>query len=243
MAITITPGYDFTVNEVPTKQTIKLLLDNIEFADIPPANLDAGLLGINYGNLSGNTMTTMIGEGNLMYDIHGHVFVLPATGAVCILHNSYGGYETIRFRQGDPLDTGINNPVSVDNFYGHCQSLVVTNESLGEVFYQAATTQSDKAFHIMQDTGLSGFHQRVLLCGSRRGTTLVSAGLWNRVSLNMDYVLKKTTININEWKPDEFPAINSDAPGLANKIGLAGPEEPNEIRAPCWLFGMELQSI
>lgn len=243
MPVTITPGYDFTVNEVPTKQTIKLLLEGIAFTDIPPANLDAGLLGINYGNLSGNTMTTMIGEGNLMYDIHGHVFVLTATGAVAIIHNCYGGYETIRFRQGDPLETGINNPVAIDNFYGHCQSLVVTNENLGEVFYQAATTQSDKVFHIMQDTGLSGFHQRVLLCGSRRGTQLISGGLWNRISLQYDYLLKKTTASVNEGKPDQFPAPNADAPGLANKIGICGPMEPNDIRSPTWMFGMEIQIV
>jgi hypothetical protein len=249
MALTITPGYDFGVNEVPTNTKLKLMLDAMQIAGIPKGSVDSGLAGILYGWLTGSTMATLPDEGSMLYDLNGRLFVKSATGVVSLYQSGFGGYETVRVRCADPLEPTQNNPVGgVDNWYGRIESLTAGNEDFDAVYYRVAASQSKTIFAMNQVTTVSGERVRILLCGGRRSTHLYASGTWRRDTRtgndrSMARSIEKSTDAVNEWKVTEFPNFNDSSDGLGPCFGVAGQMESNDARAPTFLFGADLMVI
>lgn len=247
MALSITPGYDFTVNEVPTRAKLQLMLTGMVIAGIPKESLDSSLFGISYGWLTGSTMATLANEGDVLFDISGQFWVKTKNGPVNVYNTGAGGWETVRYRTADPRDTAFNNPLSPNNFYGALESLVASNLDEDEVWFRIYTTQSQNLYCLPQVTTHSGAHNRVRPFGTGRGTILQSTGSYPRDSLtgnrNFCYTIEKAAGSVNEWNVNEFPCFNDNAAGLGTKMGYGGPEETNDIRSFVFMVGADFMVI
>jgi len=248
MALSITPGYDFTVNEVPTNAKIQLMLTGMQINDIPKGSIDGSLSGVLYGWLTGTTMATLPDEGSILWDISGNMWVKTNTGVVNLWRSGMGGYESVRVKCGDPLEPAQNNPIGVANWYGRIESLVASNLDFDNVFYRVAANQSQTLFNIHQVTTVSGFHVRLILCGTRRATVLLNTGTWRRDTRTGNdtaaaRAIEKSIAAVNEWKVTEFPNFNDSSDGLGPVFAHLGPNLATDIHAPAFMFGADIMVI
>jgi hypothetical protein len=98
MSITVTPGYDFTVHEVPRRETLLEQVNGMTITGIDVTALDAAVVPIMYGDVSQVTNSLQTGDtvGTMWVSGIGDVFVQEQAGAVALSRINYG-WETRRF--------------------------------------------------------------------------------------------------------------------------------------------------
>lgn len=98
--MTITPGYDFTVNEVPTRLKLETMTAGMSITGIDISQIAATLIGIK----KGDTSTSLPSEGWLLHDPPGGLWVLTRHGRVHLWRGGWGGLECNRFPcSGNPV--------------------------------------------------------------------------------------------------------------------------------------------
>lgn len=94
MPVSITPGYDFSVNAIPTRETLALQAQNLQISGIPLSALDATIV---IAAINDSTAATNLPlEGSLWIDARGNVWGKTADGNVRV-KRSDGGWESNRF--------------------------------------------------------------------------------------------------------------------------------------------------
>jgi hypothetical protein len=106
MAMQITPGYDFTANEVPTVSKLTTMVAGMSITGIDMSQVAATLLG----EVLGDTGASMPLVGWLRSDALGALWVRTNNGQVRVYRANWGGWESNRFRAG----AGDNNVVGWD---------------------------------------------------------------------------------------------------------------------------------
>jgi len=94
MVLTITPGYDFTINEVPTSSKFQQQAAGLVMSDIPLSNVDASLNVIKIADST--TASIMPNEGSMWVDHQLNVWGRTRWGALKI-RTTGGVLETNRF--------------------------------------------------------------------------------------------------------------------------------------------------
>ena len=94
MPVTITPGYDFGVNAIPTRETLTLQAKNLSLSGIPLSALDATMIVASIDDSTAATNLPL--EGSLWFDAQGNLWGRTADGNVKV-RRSAGGWESNRF--------------------------------------------------------------------------------------------------------------------------------------------------
>lgn len=95
--VDVTPGYDFSVNEVPTSANFLKQATGMQISGIGINELEAGVLGIKSGDISNVTDSLQVGEtvGTMWISALGDIWVQEQSGPV-IMNRIMGGWETRR---------------------------------------------------------------------------------------------------------------------------------------------------
>lgn len=102
MAITIVPGYDFGVNEIPTRLLLERQAKDLQITGIPAANIDGTITAIVYGDTSGVSGGQPTAVGWIWVDPGGHrnIGISPSGDSQprvnARMWSSQGGWETSR---------------------------------------------------------------------------------------------------------------------------------------------------
>lgn len=126
MAASITPGYDFTVDEVPTKTKIEIAARGMQISALDFNDVDATIrLALN-GQESGGSGASMADEGWLYFDARGNMWVkqrwtardFGMTGQTesfsdTMLFRSAGGYASSRIPMTDGTNRNAGRPVQI----------------------------------------------------------------------------------------------------------------------------------
>ena len=101
--MTVHAGYDFGVNEIPRKKTLLRWLQNLLVSDIALESISTQLNLFLRGGVSGQTGTSLSGQGWTWGDPAGNLWVRSDKGPVKLFRVD-GGLETNRFayRENDP---------------------------------------------------------------------------------------------------------------------------------------------
>lgn len=110
MAMTIVPGYDFTVNEVPTQALFYQMVAGATITGVPLSQIDTSLIGIKLSDSS----VSLPSEGWLWKDNLGCLWVKSRWGNIRIYRGSYGGQETIRYQRGANVRAPYYEPVNLE---------------------------------------------------------------------------------------------------------------------------------
>ena len=97
MVLSITPGYDFGVNEIPRAETLLRQVEGMTISGIDVGALDASVVPILYGDTSDATDALQTGStvGTMWVAANGDIFVQEQAGAVVLSRINYG-WETRR---------------------------------------------------------------------------------------------------------------------------------------------------
>lgn len=109
MAITVVPGYDFGVNEVPDRETLLRQARFLQVSGLDLSHIDATLIGYKGGDTSGTTSASLPSPGWMWADPGGSVWVETDHGPVK-LHRDGGGFETVRWGQTFAPETAVPRP-------------------------------------------------------------------------------------------------------------------------------------
>jgi hypothetical protein len=109
MAMTIVPGYDFTVNETPMQSTLYQMIAGATLSGIPLSQIDTSLIGIKLGDSD----VSLPSEGWLWKDELGCLWVKSRWGNIRIFRGSYGGQETNRYQRGANTRAPFYEPVNM----------------------------------------------------------------------------------------------------------------------------------
>lgn len=231
--MTITPGYDFTINEVPTKAKFTAMLAGISLTAIDVVQISANLIG----ETIGDTSASMPLEGWLRVDPAGGIWVITASNVsepaaqVKIDRANWGGWETLRFRCGVKTDTWPF-PAGQTNFPINTRaqlSFATINDSNESNCVLSATVGGVTQMIAVKllDTGVSGYRVRTLMRGAVPG--LVTGNFTDHPqSINSNQ-----TQGATNYTYVGFP-ITSIAPNAG--LGLQRPVSGTGIRLN-WLYG------
>lgn len=106
-SVEITPGYDFSTTEVPTKALFQQAASGLTVGKIQFSNVDVSLVASYGGDVSGTTGASLPGEGYLWTDPEGNTWIETVDGPVRLNRND-GGFESKRWhcnvRTGGSVD-------------------------------------------------------------------------------------------------------------------------------------------
>jgi hypothetical protein len=160
----ITPGYDFTTTEVPTKAHLQQMISGGEVYGIDISQINSTLIGIKTADSS----VSLPAEGWMWTDVAGCVWVRSRFGPVKLWRGGWGGMETRRYPQGAQV---INPPINNDRFLYQCaggtlsyKGTTPTGATLeSNVFFTASQANGERFKNL--ETGVSGGYTRSLLYG------------------------------------------------------------------------------
>ena len=162
----ITPGYDFTVNEVPTKEKLELMTAGMSITQIDISQINTALIGV----LVGSTNPSLP-EGWIRRGPSGSLFVSSRWGEVEIYRAGWGGMCTRRY----PLQANTGLPQRRTMFTITPLGSLTTSESSVSWALQTPTASFmwigfkplDTAPSIgLMTTPVQGDHPRFLLWGA-----------------------------------------------------------------------------
>lgn len=102
MAISITPGYDFTVQEVPTELLFKRQAEDLKITGIPASQIEGTITAIVFGDTTGASGATPPAVGWIWVDSAGHRNLRVTEPNADVprvdvrVWNAHGGYESSR---------------------------------------------------------------------------------------------------------------------------------------------------
>jgi hypothetical protein len=150
MAVTITPGYDFTVNEVPTFATVQQMASGLSIQGLTFDNVSATLIGQKTGNTSGGTGSSLPAEAWMWSAPDGTIWIeaiYTDSGVTekrpTPLWTPYGGWTTSRFKyvRGSGLSVSELGTVATIS-----DSLASPNNPLEVKHYEAGYNISNEAY-------------------------------------------------------------------------------------------------
>lgn len=108
---TIVPGYDFGVTEIPISETLLRQARGLQVSGIGVDELEAGIVGIQSGNVSQVTDSIQVGDtvGTIWISPLGDVWVQEQSGAVKLSRIEYG-WETRRIHVQQDENTVYQEP-------------------------------------------------------------------------------------------------------------------------------------
>jgi len=90
----ITPGYDFGVNEIPTRAKLEAMTAGMSISGVDISQINVALVGIKY---QAETTTSLPAEGWMAHNAQGGLWVESRYGRVQLWRGGWGGMETRRF--------------------------------------------------------------------------------------------------------------------------------------------------
>jgi hypothetical protein len=91
--MTITPGYNFDTNEIPTKERLALMTAGMSITGIALSQISTALIGV----LIGDTNSTSLAEGWIRRSPAGGLYVWSRWGEVHLWRGAWGGMESRRY--------------------------------------------------------------------------------------------------------------------------------------------------
>jgi hypothetical protein len=101
-SVEITPGYDFGLTEIPTKNKFLQAALGIDIGKIQFEDVDVSLVASYGGEVSGSTGASLPGEGYLWTDPAGNTWIETVDGPVRLNRND-GGWESMRWHNNTRL--------------------------------------------------------------------------------------------------------------------------------------------
>lgn len=136
----ITPGYDFSVNEIPTAAKFGLMATGMSVTGIALAQIDTTLVGVRQSDTSDISLPS---EGWLWNDHIGSLWVQGRNGPVKLFRANWGGWESRRYPCGKgTTDYGLPQPMATAIGYVGALSMV-TDESNVRFHYSRYTTYNN----------------------------------------------------------------------------------------------------
>lgn len=234
MAATITPGYDFQVNEIPTRAKLTAMLAGISLAAITRTQIDANIINAVYGD-SG---TSLPGEGWIWVDRTGNVWTTSRWG-LTKLRRTGGGMSTMRFSSNVILDSYGTFPVQNAAGRGFILNRLYasgdTNES--NVHWHLSNNNDDPPSLRNEETATSGLHTRWCLRGFFIVPLNSAAGtrgfpdLFHRNTVNGQQTFERQPIPVTNPTAADRPFF-----GIARRSNVPGANS-----AFAWLYGLGMK--
>jgi hypothetical protein len=229
MAMTITPGWDFAYNDVPTRARLELMTAAMSITGIPLSQINTNLVGIKYGD----TSVSLPAEGWIWGDTDGSLWVKTRFGKCKFFRGNWGGWETQRYLAADPLDHWtLPQPAPVP--IGELRSVSAGASNESDVRYRIGTNTIGRFVVKNLDTATSGVAVRLLGRGAHTGEPIRT----NRLG-SPDYSVRHGSAQ-EDYEVSIFPATNADAPGQGRKKCLLLYQGIGQNRALAWFFGYEV---
>ncbi len=109
MALSIEPGHDFGVAEVPTRETLLRTARFLRISGLGLDQVDTALVGLKAGTTSGTTSASLPSPGWLWADPGGSLWVETDFGPVK-MKRSGGGFESRRWGSSHQPETPVPRP-------------------------------------------------------------------------------------------------------------------------------------
>lgn len=171
---TITPNFDFEVNDTPTRALLREQALSLQVTDINLGDLDASIVPISAGDESGATGSLVQGSsavGSLWIDPLGNIWVMEQSGPVRI-YSYEGGYETRRYWV-TPGEGYLPGPMFPG--FGVGAAVGGPREDFGRSFDATTVTNiaaqwkgADESFDDNDSGRLNGMVQETVSSGNRR---------------------------------------------------------------------------
>lgn len=172
MALSITPGYDFTVNETPNTTTVNQTASGLSISGLTLENVAATLIGQLSGNTSGDTGASLPQEAWMWASPDGTIWVetmytdSDVTEAVPTpLWSPGGGWHSTRFKYAPASGIAIAGQGAIVNI---SDNLAEPNNPLSVRHYEKAYNVLNAAHfvgtysHATPTSGYSGTHGLVV---------------------------------------------------------------------------------
>jgi hypothetical protein len=230
MAMTIVPGYDFSVNEVPTNSKLTSMLGNISLTGIDLTQIDGSLVMIRL-----ETDTSMPAAGWLRTDTLGNLkgAQIGGTGSpLNVYRGNWGGWETQRYRIGEQHDTFISAS-GIGPIARGIMDTVPTNDTNESNIYlrpRAGGGNDTYAWKALGG-GVSGVHAQVVFRGG-----CMTMCLWSQRKGFPDYAGVQSGVGATALLPQPAPvqnAVVAEARGLLSRSFGTDPGAPTLY----WGFG------
>lgn len=158
----ITPGYDFTVNEVPTRLKLETMTAGMSITGVDISQIDTALIGTK----KGDTSTSLPAEGWLLHDPPGGLWVKNRYGIVHLWRGGWGGLECNRFPVAGNVIAGTFPFKTGEGVNVYLTATNHTNEStIAWIANRLVDNNSSFAAMKPLETLASGANSRVALFG------------------------------------------------------------------------------
>lgn len=222
----ITPGYNFSVNEVPTRGLLQTMVAGMSVTGIDVEQISSALATLTLGETGATNTGT---EGKLRVDNCGSLWVCVAQGEVKLWRANWGGWETRRIRVGagqTPWNASPFPPVA----RGILGTSPVGDTSPSNVYFQpyvGANAQTN-TWKLLETTS-SGSYGRIL----GRGGFLGAATLANRLGFP-DYMDTYQAAGSAPFIPRALPLV------AIYSVSCLGLKQLQSSTFMAWLFGASM---
>lgn len=209
----ITPGYDFTVNEVPTRGKLYQMVAGMSLTGIDLSQIDTNLVGIKLGD----TATSLPEVGWMQVDGINCLWVKTEAnitsspggevdyGRVKIFRGNWGGWETNRLKTENERDTFTYSAIDIGRHRGIIQVVPNNDTNPSNMFLRGKTGGSTDTHSVKNlETGLTGLHTRTLMRGGH-----VAITRWALRTGYPDYVGIFHSVGVTDYNTQAFPSINA----------------------------------
>jgi hypothetical protein len=223
--VQISPGYDFSVNEIPTNAKLQQMVAGMSITGIDIGQIDTTLIA----EIIGPTSATMPVEGWLRVDALNRIWVRDANAKqVCLDRGNWGGWETVRMFAGKITGVGDTWPYGAGEtsfplsarFEPSWNTVNDTNAT--NLYLKPSVGANTQVVNLKAlETGVSGSVMRVLGRGGSVGIIAnanrsPAQGFWDHIP-NVQTLGATNYTNVNH-------AITSIGPnqgvGLVQGVGL-----------------------
>lgn len=159
----ITPGYNFEPNEVPTRAKLGLMTTGMQVRGIDISQIATTLIG----KITGDTGTSLPGEGWLQISPQGALWVKNRWGRAMFYRAGWGGMETNRFTTDRSLTLTGFAPSRPCSFFAAHPTGSAPSTSPSSPAMQFTTPAGTNNLRIIKalETGQTNTHTRFLLWG------------------------------------------------------------------------------
>lgn len=228
MAVTITPGFDFEVNGIPTKELLELMTAGMSITGIDISQIDATLVGMKDEPSS----VSLPSEGWLWLDPMGAIHVKTSDGLVRFYRAQWGGWETNRYPIGNPIET-FSLPTAHVSPIGKFRTHTVGSTNESDVYFRIGTGNIQQMVAHPTDTLVSGTAQPIVVRGAYYAETLSTD------RTHWPQHIGRRAGGVTNAPVEPFPQT-----GVATSIhGLVTRQEGGGVvRGLAWYYGLEMMT-
>lgn len=208
MAFQITPGYDFTVNEIPTRGKLQQMAAGLSLTGIVAAQMEG--VTLIHLKTTADSAVSLPSNGWMWVDEHNTLWVKTSKGNVR-LYRGWGGWESIRYPTV-PGDSVFTMPYRGGEKRFLPRTLVVGDSNESNIRLRASDNGRVVAVNV--DTASSGVHETAVYRG---GAILLCVP----TGVVHPFYVTRGNASQDDMNETRWPATNANSLGLGPKIGIA----------------------